>query len=438
MCLCAGIQRKMRISIDFRSANAHPGSLSFCLHDDLDTHQFESTLLESGGRPLVRAKDVVTFSGVPWPIHGDILAAAAVLLFAPWIEQRVHFDFACSANCIASLSAFRFYRIREGKYIFIPAVQFTAQEICGPYSPGNKAVISYGGGFDSTAIALLFPNASLACSYDSAAEGDRLVEMMRKLGREQNVSCFAMPSTLREFTAEKCRFPCYAACMVPALLALDFFSAGYIMIGASMETSFLCDCKAYRATHLPQYENRWNALLRQLGIHVFSPLAGSNQILNAKICIDHGFEDSAYCFSGTSGACCHKCAKCFRKNLAMCMALDGTSRERYNEQYWARYSEKMIRLALDKPGAWCYTYAFVFSSEHSLPAGILSAHPFISQYMGKWLAPLADSWKRYFVNGILHIPEELRDDYGRRISSIADMMTEHENAWFLTYGAKNA
>lgn len=215
---------------------------------------------------------------VSWPVHGDNLATAAILLFAQWVEEHVTFDFACSHHCTARLSETQFYRLNDGKYISIPPVSFQAREYCERFCPDKGAVISYGGGHDSTAIALLFPEASLASSYDSTAEGNVLNKLTQKLGRTPGTSAFLMGSTLKELTVEKVRFPCYAAGMVPALLSLDHKE--YTMLGSDMADCFLCNGRKYIDAHLPKYENRWSGLLRKIGVQVFSPLAGSNIILN--------------------------------------------------------------------------------------------------------------------------------------------------------------
>jgi hypothetical protein len=142
---------------------------------------------------------------------------------------------------------------------------------------------------------------------------------------------------------------------------------------------------------------RWTKFYKNIGINIF-PLCIS-ELLSAKIIIEHNLEEKVLYCEIDNGRPCHKCIKCFRKNLEL-----EYFGYKHSKSYWQKYDKNIIKNKLSKrPLEWANLYIEIIKNNKTIPSYIKSEIKDIininSSFMNKLYAKSFD----YFPNDIKNI-----------------------------------
>ena len=179
-----------------------------------------------GARKMVLVNDVVVFEHEhldPASLNNDIVALIGVLAFYPVLPETefiLKFEFSVSQNVEKAL---------RRPYI-LPHVQVSSANSGSTYTPLKEKVLSYGGGIDSLAAHLLFPETHLV--HESP------------LGEFKDIVCDLIPSITDNFSIVKDNLrnifsvwglPLWVSVYAASLL----FSPRYIISGSEMTGTYL-------------------------------------------------------------------------------------------------------------------------------------------------------------------------------------------------------
>lgn len=240
--------------------------------------------------------DGVDFSAV----HGDLLGLIGVLAFYPALPRNEEFDLRFSFPVSSALElALRRPWILEG-------VRVHGAGNSGPYEPQTDAVISYGGGIDSLAACILFPEVPLVHESPlptrNAFFSDVVNEIVSKESQSANTVVF---DNLRQlFTAWG--LPLWVSVYIASLVR----QPSSIISGSEMTGTYLLGGERYA----PRYANIWYTVFRIVGVSIL-PTSFLSEIGNARIAADQGrFDEAAYC-TRISRKDCNTCTKCLRRRI---------------------------------------------------------------------------------------------------------------------------
>ncbi len=261
----------------------------------------EEVIRSEGAREMHLNKDEVIFdlgATALGEINNDIVALIAVLSFHPAFPEEafvLQFDFPVSDNVQKALH----------RPNILPLVTISSPRQGEPFKPVRDMVISYGGGFDSLAAHLLFPEAPLVHESPLGDYSDIVNDIVPDLSDQAWVVKDNMRTLFSIWG-----LPLWVSVFASSLL----FSPRYIISGSEMTGTYLNGGKAY----FPRHRNRWYEVFRAIGVDVL-PTSFLSEIGNARVVKAHGrIEDAAYC-TFIRMKDCGKCSKCLRRRAIRAM-----------------------------------------------------------------------------------------------------------------------
>ena len=168
--------------------------------------------------------------------------------------------------------------------------------------------------------------------------------------------------------------------------------------------------KAYFPTAEPKRQSRWIRAYKNIGINIFSPIAGCSEVITSQIVYKNNLYDYVLYCENNNGKPCHKCLKCFRKNLEF----------KYHglqlpDNYFYNYNESLIKKFLStKPLYLGNIYVKIFK-EMTLPNYIkdidLSYIPELSllKIYGESFKLFPEDIKKYIVDNLVKHYEIMSD-----------------------------
>jgi hypothetical protein len=207
-----------------------------------------------------------------------------------------------------------------------------------------KIGLSFGGGLDSFATHCVFSKAFLI-HEKNFKHNDYTHDLIRSETYGKNA--ISIESNNKELCTIH-GWTSWIACVATSLLVASDLKLGYIFLGSSLGSVYLNNGKKYSNTQLNnKYPNQWYKIFHQIGIPILTPMAGFSDLLLAKI-IPHNslINQVHYCILGENGNNCHKCWKCFRRDLIITY-ITGKSLEDHSCNY--SYKDNLhIQRLLDK------------------------------------------------------------------------------------------
>ena len=200
---------------------------------------------------------------------------------------------------------------------------------------GNKLALSYSGGTDSTAAALLLPNDTILGynerSFTSMIDhrnAFRLFEAWKnKLGRD----ILTVPSNheiIRTFHGKQVGFSTDYASGVHLILLADTFDLGGIAFGVPIDNTWLQKGKWYRDFSQSSHWRLWSNRFREAGLELVLPINHISEAGALRICEKSPLIDEINsCMRGDGMDGCGKCWKCFHKNGPLGRKIDLNSKE---------------------------------------------------------------------------------------------------------------
>jgi len=294
-------------------------------------------------------------------IHPDMLGLLCMVMFYPFCKKTVTFPKPVSKRFqeAFSMGNLPLYEKLEGQYRPVKSIAITnVDPNLEPYG-GKNIALSYGGGFDSLAVQLLFPEAIViheeALLPNGKLRPDGASGYLKKI-RKKGARVYDIVNNQRYGLTSPGDWSTWPACAANAILLATDLQLGYIMTGTTIDAKFLNDNGRFLPAARPEFYNPWNRAFDLIGLRLFSPVWGISEAATLKIAGDFGaYEDAVFC-TRDKGYPCHACFKCFRKELYA----SATGVRKWDDAYWERYNtDKIKALLYQKPlhGANCFSFA---------------------------------------------------------------------------------
>lgn len=232
-------------------------------------------------------------------IHPDILALIGVLAFYPAMPNKDEFILKTSFPVSPAVeSAMR-------RPWILPGVRIIGTGEAGPYEPKIESVLSYGGGIDSLAASIMFPELPLVHETPLPSRNATYSDVVNSIVEAAGPKNHVVFDNLRQlFTAWG--LPLWVSVYIASLI----HQPASIVSGSEMTGTYLLGGIEYK----PRYANLWYRVFGLIGVKVL-PTSFLSEIGNAKLTAAHGrLDDAAYCAT-ISRKDCDKCTKCLRRRL---------------------------------------------------------------------------------------------------------------------------
>jgi len=214
--------------------------------------------------------------------------------------------------------------IPETKYWEVPARE-----------PGTELALSYSGGIDSTAAALLLPVDTFLAYHqrdfesmlDHSIPKNTFQVIWEKMGRE--VLC--VPSNherIRLFHDLSVGFSTANAAGVHLILLADHLKLRGIAFGTPIDNTWLKSGRVYRDFSKSHYWKYWSGQFSKAGLSYVLPINHISEAGALEICRQSSIADAVNsCLRGKAGIWCGECWKCFHKNGPLGRKISPNSKE---------------------------------------------------------------------------------------------------------------
>lgn len=245
-------------------------------------------------------------------LHPDIIAAICIFAFYPFIDKQITFPEAVSKNFSNCLK----YDIlpKYNKRIIVSDFDVTnIDEKLTSFKDlnYNNYSLAFGGGMDSSAIALILPDVPII--HLKVRNNDNEVEKFINNNLKNNK--YIVSSNIRQLTKPN-GFPLWASCFIGNLILACDLKTGKMITGTILGSSCLQNGKGY-FTNCCKMTNRFDLFLRKLGVTPVYITGGCSEIITSKIIYDNNLSKSVLFCEKNNGRPCYKCTKCFRKMLEL-------------------------------------------------------------------------------------------------------------------------
>src|SRR5690606_38512576 len=272
----------------------------------------EITGKASDEHPVKLATNSCTLTNVPEDAHPDLFAVAAWTVVAPWTRRRIVFDRAVSPRLAEALHAG--WGIEAGP--------IRAE----PRAAGSTLAISYSGGADSVAAAVVYPDAPFVhfrrMSHPRVPNrwphyrSDVLAKLAEQTGRPLTTVGSDLEYTLAE---PRPGYPEHHAVAAGALLNADRLDLGGLGFGYEIGSRWLGGGR-YLHRYTPDNpmwspHGKWGRLFAAVGVHTVLPVGGVSEAVTMRLALNSELAPQVrWCLQGTDGPC-RTCAKCLYKEL---------------------------------------------------------------------------------------------------------------------------
>lgn len=204
-----------------------------------------------------------------------------------------------------------------------------------PRVMGKNLALSYSGGIDSTAAALLMPDDTILAyhrrSFDSMLTHDLATNVFNswqtKRGREV-LQIASNHERIRTYHDLQIGFSTANAAAVHLILLADYLDLKGIAFGTPIDNTWLKKGSKYRDFSGSQYLNYWASQFAKAGLEYLLPINHISEAGALLVCSQSDFANVVNsCLRGTGKKWCGKCWKCFHKNGPLGRKFDPTSKE---------------------------------------------------------------------------------------------------------------
>lgn len=200
---------------------------------------------------------------------------------------------------------------------------------------GKKLALSYSGGMDSTAAALLLPNDTILGynerSFTSMLDHRNAFTLFEAWKEKLDRDVLTVPSNheiIRTFHGKQVGFSTDYASGVHLILLADMFNLGGIAFGVPIDNTWLQKGKWYRDFSKSNHWKLWSNRFREAGLDLVLPINHISEAGALRVCEKSPLIDEINsCMRGDGVNGCGKCWKCFHKNGPLGREVDLNSKE---------------------------------------------------------------------------------------------------------------
>ena len=277
-----------------------------------DTDHLTSQRLEGIGVDITNRNPLVFFNKEYKYIHPDIIALACLAIFYPFIGSKVTFPEAITQALADSIN----------RPIFLKHKKLEIQNINANlkrYEGEHGEVLAFGGGIDSTAINILFPDAFVV--HEASVKNGILVPdnaNTTTLEFETKGNGILIETNSR-YISNPGGWHVWIGSMVTSLLEAGKRRSKYIYAGTILGSAFLSNGIKYFDRHTASKwhgisGNYWQQLFWDIGLPLVQPLMGCSEILTMQASLKNLSENKVFFCTADNGNPCGVCPKCFRRN----------------------------------------------------------------------------------------------------------------------------
>jgi hypothetical protein len=288
-------------------------------------------------------------------INGDKIALVALLSFWPVITNfsneilDILFDWNVSRKFKSLIESFPLLKHLN--------IQSNSEYIDN--DDANRVILSFGGGFDSLAASMLFPDAILVHESPIAVLENRITDSVINMSEEIKKDLNKKIEFI--YTDQRYLFSTFGLPVWTAMYSSCILSgAKRIYSGTVMDATYLLDGLKYRKLT----DKPWYNLFKNMGIEIL-PTSFLSEISNTKIIMFNNLSKyTSYC-ARIPFQDCGQCIKCLRKRLLKYL---------YGEPFGEfNFTDNIIKELKKRPLKLGNVYAYVYQKTGWLPDIVLDA-----------------------------------------------------------------
>lgn len=350
-------------------------------------------------------------------LHPDVIGAICITAFYPFIKYTATMPFPVSQRFADGLKMdiLPQHDKINGIYKAIQPISITnIDKHVKPYSNAENTVIAYGGGMDSTAIALMFPEYPLV--HSSNINDKIQVKKVMKSYINENLSndSYVIDSNCKQL-CKPGGFTCFTNIfLIPLLLTADL-NIKNICCGETLTASCLRTGQKYFPQFNPNRRNRWLRFYNHIGIHMFSPIAGCSELITAKIVHTHSLSNKVLFCETNKGKPCFKCSKCLRKLLEL-------NYHGYNYDFNTFHKNTVINILKKRPLYDNLYFIETIKNSKTLP-----------HYMKECIKDIihirTDIFHKIYSKSFIYFPDTIKTKLLSKLYNYAEIMNEEEEKY---------
>lgn len=301
-----------------------------------DGDRTEGQRAEGAGATIVYSGEDIEFDYGVTDIHPDLLGLLCLIIFYPFVGERVVFPAPVSPRLE---EAFRNRNFRR---------QFSFDNVdssIGIYSGSNMA-LAFGGGIDSSAVRTMFPEAYVV--HEAHWRDGRVVPSeTHRVVRDMGLDRGRLVTTNQRYVSRPGGWHGWTCSLATALLMATDRDFGVILMGSALGGTLLRGGIGYfdrfraRGWH-GVTGNFWQSAFNAVGIPVFSPVCGASAFLTMQLSLDLLRSGEVFFCTEQDGGPCRQCPKCLRRDIIRAVVDPG------HRPQWARYYNKAVLAHLER------------------------------------------------------------------------------------------
>ena len=315
----------------------------------------------------------ITFGYGVRSIHPDLLGLLCLIIFYPFIGYRVVFPMPVSRRLEHAFQ----------KPSFTRRFRFDNVDPLLDGYAGSKIALSFGGGIDSTAVRVMFPEAFIV--HEAHLKDGRVAPsfshgVVRDLGAERA----ALITSNQRYVSQPGGWHGWTCAFATSLLLATDHDFGIILMGTTISSTLLSGGAGYwdrfkaRSWH-GVTGNYWQSAFNEIGLPVFSPVCGMSGYMTMKLSLDLIQQGDVFYCAAKEGTACFRCTKCLRRDLIRAVV------DPAHRPDWAPYDREDVHEFLERQPLYCgHIFAYARNRIPDLPLFLASRLQVLPAIASNW------------------------------------------------------
>lgn len=333
----------------------------------------EGQRAEGAGTKIVYSGEDIVFDYGVTDIHPDLLGLLCLIIFYPFVGERVVFPVPVSPRLEEA------FRNRNFKRQFsFDNVDPSIEE----YS-GSSMALAFGGGIDSSAVRAMFPEAYVV--HEAHWREGRLVPSdTHPVVRDMGVDHGRLVTTNQRYVSKPGGWHGWTCSLATTLLMATDRDFGIILMGSTLGGTLLRGGTGYfdrfRARDWHGFTgNFWQSAFNAVGMPVFSPVCGASAFLTMKLSLDLLRAGEVFYCTEQDGGACSQCSKCLRRDIIRAVVDPG------HRPQWTEYENQAVLAHLERdPLGHGHIFSFARRRVRGLPKFIKSRLKGLQEIKSDW------------------------------------------------------
>ena len=368
---------------------------------------------EGPGTEIELKETTLTYDYEVKEIHPDILGLICMANFFPFIGSSVEFPKSVS-NRLEEAFQNGCFTAKKDKEI-----EFRNVDSSIPKYVGEKMVLSFGGGIDSSSVRVMFPDAFVvheAHIRDGEVVPSHTHSVVKALGPKRG----RVVLTNQRYVSTPGGWHSWPCSTVTSMLMATDMNFGIILTGSTIGS-----CNLWNAGERfwDRHEARkwhgttgsyWMSGFAMIGMTMFSPIMGTSEIETMRLSLPMIHKNEVVYCMDDSGVACKKCTKCFRRDVIRAVV------EPEYDADWGAYDTEMIYKFLDKrPLYFGHIFAYAKTNSKKLPEWVIERISDVPKIESEW--PV-----RLYCDTFDFCPEPWNKILEKRVLEHIEPMTEKD------------